>query len=62
MLQVLLWHIAEQPLLNVCVARIILDKPKNVRAVNITDCAALPNTYYKTYTALEKRIHDGLSS
>lgn len=56
MLQMLLRHIVEQPLFNVCVTGIVLDKTEDVGAINVTDRAALADAYYKAYTVLEKSI------
>ena len=52
----LLRHIVEQPLFNVRVTGIVLDKPEDIRAINITDCAALADAYYKADAVLEKSI------
>ena len=56
LVQMLLRHIVEQSFLNICVTGIVLDKPEDIRAINITDCAALADAYYKTYTVLENSI------
>ena len=52
----LLRHIVEQSFLNICVTGIVLDKTEDVGAVNITDCTAFANAYYKADAVLEKSI------
>ena len=50
----LLRHIVEQPLFNICVTGIVLDEAEDIGAVNITYRAAIADAYYKADAVMNR--------